>query len=169
MSKNLNRYWQIEYQLQHLWSIPHEARDYSYISVLNAEQSKVIQSLREEERKTLEDSVLSHKWFVRLNVTNQTICHSNHAKRWGGSPPSLRKLRSTLRYGWPRQVRARYTPRNFPRNKNPPEKRYPEKNRQKNLTDLEVMCYNGYMKTKGSNIAHESYQEITQRLISSTK
>lgn len=61
MSKNLDRYWQIEYQLQHLWSIPHEARDYSYISVLNTEQSKVIQSLREEERKTLEDSVLSHK------------------------------------------------------------------------------------------------------------
>ena len=61
MSKNLDRYWQIEYQLQHQWSIPHEARDYAYISALNAEQSEVLQSLREEERKTLEDAALSHK------------------------------------------------------------------------------------------------------------
>ena len=61
MSQNLDRYWQIEYQLQHLWSIPHEARDYAYISVLNTEQSEVLQSLREEERKTLEDAALSHK------------------------------------------------------------------------------------------------------------
>jgi len=61
MSKNLARYWQIEYQLQNLWSVPHEARDYPYISVLNTEQSKVIQSLREEERKMVEDSALSHK------------------------------------------------------------------------------------------------------------
>ena len=60
MSKNLDRYWQIEYQLQHLWSVPHEARDYSYISVLNTEQSKVMQALKEEERKSLEDTALSH-------------------------------------------------------------------------------------------------------------
>ncbi len=61
MSKNLDRYWQIEYQLQYLWEIPHKARDYDRIGRLNAEQSKVIDSLREEERKTLEDTALSHK------------------------------------------------------------------------------------------------------------
>ena len=61
MSKNLDRYWQIEYQLQYLWEIPHEARDYRLISRLNAEQSKVIDSLREEECKTLEDAALLHK------------------------------------------------------------------------------------------------------------
>ena len=56
MSKNLDRYWQIEYQLQHLWQVPHEARDYAYISVLNAEQKEVMQSIREEERRQLEDA-----------------------------------------------------------------------------------------------------------------
>ena len=60
MSKNLDRYWQIEYQLQHLWQIPHEARDYAYISVLNAEQKEVMQSLREEERLQLEDASLTN-------------------------------------------------------------------------------------------------------------
>ena len=61
MSQNLDRYWQIEYQLQQLWNEPHEVRDYSLISVLNAEQSSVLDTLREEERKTLEDAALSHK------------------------------------------------------------------------------------------------------------
>ena len=61
MSKNLDRYWQLEYQLQYLWEIPHEARDYDKISRLNAEQSKVKGSLIEEERKALEDTALSHK------------------------------------------------------------------------------------------------------------
>jgi hypothetical protein len=60
MSKNLDRYWQIEYQLQHLWQVPHEARDYAYISVLNAEQSAVLESLREEERKQVVDAALCH-------------------------------------------------------------------------------------------------------------
>ena len=60
MSKNLDRYWQIEYQLQHLWQVPHEARDYAYISELNAEQKEVMQSLREEERRQLEDASLTH-------------------------------------------------------------------------------------------------------------
>ena len=60
MSKNLDRYWQIEYQLQMLWEVPHEARDYRLISRLNAEQSSVLDTLREEERKTLEDAALSH-------------------------------------------------------------------------------------------------------------
>ena len=61
MSKNLDRYWQIEYQLQMLWEVPHKARDYRLISRLNAEQSSVLNTLREEERKTLEDAALSHK------------------------------------------------------------------------------------------------------------
>ena len=60
MSKNLDRYWQIEYILQKLWSEPHEVRDYAYISVLNTEQSKVIQSLRESERLKLEDASLTN-------------------------------------------------------------------------------------------------------------
>ena len=60
MSKNLDRYWQIEYILQKLWSVPHEVRDYAYISVLNTEQSKVIQSLRESERLKLEDASLTN-------------------------------------------------------------------------------------------------------------
>jgi len=61
MSKNLDRYWHIEYQLQKLWNKPHEDRDYKLISRLTAEQSSVLDSLREEERKTLEDTALSHK------------------------------------------------------------------------------------------------------------
>ena len=61
MSKNLDRYWQIEYQLQHLWQRSHhEARDYAHISVLNAEQSAVLESLREEERKQVVDAALCH-------------------------------------------------------------------------------------------------------------
>ncbi len=60
MSKNLDRYWQIEYILQQLWGIPHEVRDYAYISVLNAEQKEVMQSLREEERLRLEDASLTN-------------------------------------------------------------------------------------------------------------
>jgi hypothetical protein len=60
MSKNLDRYWQIEYTLQKLWSVSHEARDYAYISVLNAEQKEVMQSLREEERLQLEDASLTN-------------------------------------------------------------------------------------------------------------
>ncbi len=51
MSKKLDRYWQIEYQLQYLWDIPHEARDYDRIGRLNAEKTSIIDSLREEERK----------------------------------------------------------------------------------------------------------------------
>ena len=58
MSKNLDRYWQIEYQLQMLWNIQHEARDYKLISRLTSEQSKVKDSLIEEERKQLEDMAL---------------------------------------------------------------------------------------------------------------
>ena len=61
MSKKLDRYWQIEYQLQYLWEIPHEARDYYRIGRLNAEKTSIIDSLREEERNHLEDTALSHK------------------------------------------------------------------------------------------------------------
>ena len=60
MSKNLDRYWQIEYQLQMLWSIQHEARDYKLISRLNAEQTKVKESLIEEEREQLIDIALTN-------------------------------------------------------------------------------------------------------------
>jgi hypothetical protein len=60
MSKNLDRYWQLEYQLQMLWSIQHEARDYKLISRLNAEQSKVKESLIEEEREQLIDIALTN-------------------------------------------------------------------------------------------------------------
>ena len=60
MSKNLDRYWQLEYQLQMLWSIQHAARDYKLISRLNAEQSKVKESLIEEEREQLIDIALTN-------------------------------------------------------------------------------------------------------------
>ena len=60
MSKNLDRYWQIEYQLQLLWEIPHEARDYAYISVLNKEQQDIKQLLELEERKRIEDVSLTN-------------------------------------------------------------------------------------------------------------
>ena len=51
MSKNLERYWHIEYQLQMLWEIPDEARDYRLISRLTAEQSNIVKELREEEKR----------------------------------------------------------------------------------------------------------------------
>ena len=60
MSQNLDRYWQIEYQLQQLWNDPHEVRDYSLISVLNAEQSALLDQLRVEERAQLEDAALTN-------------------------------------------------------------------------------------------------------------
>ncbi len=61
MSQNLDRYWQIEYQLQLLWEVPHEARDYAYISVLNAEQSAIVEKLRDDELAQAEDIALSHR------------------------------------------------------------------------------------------------------------
>ena len=60
MSQNLDRYWQIEYQLQQLWNEPHEVRDYSLISVLNAEQSSILDTLREDERRQFEDAALTN-------------------------------------------------------------------------------------------------------------
>ena len=60
MSKNLDRYWQIEYQLQLLWEIPHEARDYPYISVLNKEQQDIKLALEKEERKLIDDVNLTN-------------------------------------------------------------------------------------------------------------
>jgi hypothetical protein len=60
MSKNLDRYWQLEYQLQLLWSIPHEVRDYAHISVLNKQQQDIKASMRDEERRHLEDAALTH-------------------------------------------------------------------------------------------------------------
>ena len=58
MSKNLDRYWQIEYQLQKLWAIEHHIRDYPLISVLNKEQSDILEAFREDERRHLEDVAL---------------------------------------------------------------------------------------------------------------
>jgi hypothetical protein len=56
MSKMLDRYWQIEYQLQLLWEIPHEA----YISVLNKEQQDIKLALEKEERKLIDDVNLTN-------------------------------------------------------------------------------------------------------------
>lgn len=61
MSKNLDRYWQIEYILQKLWDIPHHARDYALISIYNKEQQEIRDRLREEELRQVEDVALSHK------------------------------------------------------------------------------------------------------------
>ena len=60
MSKNLDRYWQIEYQLQQLWSVSDKDRDYKLISRYTAEQSKVKESLIEEEREQLIDIALTN-------------------------------------------------------------------------------------------------------------
>ena len=60
MSKNLDRYWQLEYQLQHLWSIPHKGRDYKLISRLTAEQSKVRDTLGDREIMVVEDGALTN-------------------------------------------------------------------------------------------------------------
>ena len=60
MSKNLDRYWQIEYQSQLLWEIPHEARDYAHISVLNKQQQDIKRQLEVEERRRIEDAALTN-------------------------------------------------------------------------------------------------------------
>jgi hypothetical protein len=60
MSKNLDRYWQIEYQLQLLWDIEHQVRDYALISVLGKEQQDIRAALSREEKETLEDVALTH-------------------------------------------------------------------------------------------------------------
>ena len=60
MSKNLDRYWELENQLQYLWSIPDEARDYPLINKLNTEQRAIVDSLRESERIQIEDAILTH-------------------------------------------------------------------------------------------------------------
>jgi len=60
MSKNLDRYWHIEYQLQKLWNEPHEDRNYKLISRLTAEQSSIKDSLIEEEREQLIDIALTN-------------------------------------------------------------------------------------------------------------
>jgi len=60
MSKNLDRYWQIEYQLQNLWNVSDNDRDYRLISRLTAEQSSIRESLMEEERQQLIDIALTN-------------------------------------------------------------------------------------------------------------
>jgi len=56
MSKNLERYWQIEYILQQLWSEPHHTRDYTKIAALNKEQNGIVDAFREDERRQAEIS-----------------------------------------------------------------------------------------------------------------
>jgi len=58
MSKNLERYWQIEYTLQQLWSAPHHTRDYTTIATLNKEQNAIVDAFREDERRQAEDVAL---------------------------------------------------------------------------------------------------------------
>jgi hypothetical protein len=60
MSKNLDRYWQIEYQLQNLWGVSDKDRDYKLITRLTAEQSSIRDSLIEEEREQLIDIALTN-------------------------------------------------------------------------------------------------------------
>ncbi len=60
MSKNLDRYWQIEYQLQNLWSVPDKDRNYKLISRLTAEQSSIKESLIEEEKQQVIDIALTN-------------------------------------------------------------------------------------------------------------
>jgi len=60
MSKNLDRYWHIEYQLSKLWTVPHHRRDYAMISVYGKEQQEIRCSLIEEERQQLIDIALTN-------------------------------------------------------------------------------------------------------------
>ena len=60
MSKNLDRYWQLEYQLQLLWEIPRDARDHKHIQKLTNEQKTIISNLQDDERRQFEDSALTH-------------------------------------------------------------------------------------------------------------
>ena len=60
MSKNLDRYWQIEYELQKLWSEPHHTRDYTTIATLNKEQSDIVDAFRADERRQAEDAALTN-------------------------------------------------------------------------------------------------------------
>ncbi len=60
MSKNLDRYWQIEYQLQLLWEIEHQVRDYARISVLGKEQQDIKDSMHAAELRHLEDVALTN-------------------------------------------------------------------------------------------------------------
>ena len=60
MSKNLDRYWQLEYQLQLLWEVPRIARDHKHIQKLTNEQKTIINNLQDDERRQFEDSALTH-------------------------------------------------------------------------------------------------------------
>ena len=60
MSKNLDRYWQLEYQLQLLWEMPRDVRDNKHIQKLTNEQKTIISNLRDDERRQFEDSALTH-------------------------------------------------------------------------------------------------------------
>jgi hypothetical protein len=60
MSKNLDRFWQLEYQLQLLWEMPADVRDHKHIEKLTNEQKTIINNLRDDELRQFEDSVLIH-------------------------------------------------------------------------------------------------------------
>jgi len=60
MCKNLDRYWQLEYQLQLLWEMPSDVRDHNHIQKLTNEQKSIVDNLREHERRQFEDSALTH-------------------------------------------------------------------------------------------------------------
>ena len=60
MFKNLDRYWQIEQQLQKLWEIEHHIRDYPAISVLNKEQDLIVKAFTDDERRQTEDHALTN-------------------------------------------------------------------------------------------------------------
>ena len=60
MSKNLDRFWQLEYQLQLLWEMPADVRDHKHIEKLINEQKTIINNLRDDEFRQFEDSVLIH-------------------------------------------------------------------------------------------------------------
>tara|TARA_Y100001938_G_scaffold148296_1_gene231551 strand:- start:5880 stop:6065 length:186 start_codon:yes stop_codon:yes gene_type:complete len=60
MSKNLDRYWQLEYQLQLLWEMPRDVRDHKHIQKLTNEQKTIISNLQDDERRQFEDSALTH-------------------------------------------------------------------------------------------------------------
>ena len=60
MSKNLDRYWQLEYQLQLLWEMPRDVRDHKHIQKLTSEQKTIISNLQDDERRQFEDLALTH-------------------------------------------------------------------------------------------------------------
>jgi len=70
------------------------------------------------------------------------LSHQTRARVGGDSPLSPESSLLTAIWVTPISYARDTHPENFP------EKQTPQKNRQKNLTDLGVMCYNGYIRRK---------------------